>query len=153
MNSAGNLWKIPEKSTSSISAWILVSLTTQYKSLRGFLSTKYPPSTGIPLQCPCFSSFLGHSDSLNDQSSMDWNRFFDWGQVGRAIQEAGYGRGYSRGRVWAGGFEGRVGAGVFRLPPCSSIITGTFNYLRNMFPVLTCMCVMWSPYCSFSNKL
>ena len=26
------------------------------------------------------------------------------------------GQGDSRGRVWVGGFDGRVGAGVFRLP-------------------------------------
>ena len=33
---------------------------------------------------------------VNDQSSMDWNRFFDWGQVGRGIPEARYGEGVSR---------------------------------------------------------
>ena len=33
---------------------------------------------------------------VNDQSSMDWNRFFDWGQVGRGIQETGYGQGVLR---------------------------------------------------------
>ena len=66
-----------------------------------------PPNIHQPrdsLQCPhdfahrvyFFSTLLVHSDSLNGQSNMDWNRFFDWWQVGRGIQEAGYGQGVLR---------------------------------------------------------